>query len=112
MELHPPLREKHILDSAAESVGRVVEAQSEVGSKLDLAKFSRSMDALTDPKSPGSTMKKAGVALIAAPEPITGVAGVVLVASSVALRKNEPASLSSLAQETRKLLREIQSFRI
>jgi hypothetical protein len=57
-------------------------------------------------------MKKAGVALIAAPDPVTGVAGVALLASSFALKNKEPAKIADIAAETRKILREIQSFRI
>jgi hypothetical protein len=55
-------------------------------------------------------MKKAGVALIAAPDPVTGVAGVALVATSFAMKKNEPTNLENLAQETRKIIRELGSL--
>jgi hypothetical protein len=55
-------------------------------------------------------MRKAGIALIVTPEPITGVPGVALLASSFVMKRKEPASLGSLAQETRKVLREIQSL--
>ena len=57
-------------------------------------------------------MKKLGVALIAAPDPITAVPGIALVASSYVLKKKQPASLGSLALETRKLLRDIESLSI
>ena len=56
-------------------------------------------------------MRKAGIALIAAPDPVTTVAGAGLLASSYALKK-EPASLTNLAMETRKVLRDLQSFRV
>ena len=55
-------------------------------------------------------MRKAGMALILAPDPITGVPGVALLASSFVVKRKEPASLGSLAQETRKVLKEIQSL--
>jgi hypothetical protein len=55
-------------------------------------------------------MRKAGIALIVTPDPISGVPGVALLASSFVMKKREPASLESLAQETRKALREIQSL--
>jgi len=57
-------------------------------------------------------MRKLGVALVAAPDPITGVPGVALLASSVVMKRREPAGIAELAKETRKVLREIQSLRI
>lgn len=101
-----------MLRSTAESLTRISRAKSEVASGLDASGISRHVGRVTKPGSPGSAMKKAGVALIAAPEPLTGVAGVALVASSLVMKRNEPASLSSVARETRKILREMQSFRI
>lgn len=55
-------------------------------------------------------MKKVGVALIAAPDPITAVPGVALVASSYIMKKKQPTSLGDLAEETRKILRDIESI--
>lgn len=106
------MQEKRILKDAARSVRRRASVGAEVAAALDTRMVARHVERLTKPKSPGKTMKKAGVALIAAPDPVTGVAGVALVASSVALRKKDPASLGTIAQETRKILREIQSLRI
>ncbi|MDG6953844.1 MAG: hypothetical protein JRN33_02525 [Nitrososphaerota archaeon] len=104
--------EKELLRSTAQSLQRISRSKSEVASGLDSSAISRQVERVTKPGSPGAAMKKAGVALIAAPEPLTGVAGVALVASSFAIKGKEPASLASIAQETRKILREIQSFRI
>ena len=55
-------------------------------------------------------MKKVGIALIATPDPITGVIGVPLLASSFLMKKRQPASLGNLAEETQKILREIRSL--
>lgn len=106
------MQEKKIIRSTAESLTRIGKVQSEVTAKLDTTRVSRHVERLTKPKSPGSTMRKAGVALIAAPDPVTGVAGVALVASSLALKKSEPAKLANIVQETKKILKEMQSFRI
>jgi hypothetical protein len=106
------LEDRKIIHAAAESLTRRAELKSEVASSTDASSVSRHVRQLTKPNSPAKSMKKAGVALIAAPDPVTGVAGVALVASSLVLGKNEPASLANLAQETRKVLREIQSLRI
>lgn len=104
------MQEKKIVSSTVDSISRIVDAKSEVASKLNTEHVSRHVDGLTKPKSPSSTMKKAGIALIAAPDPITGVAGVALVATSFAMKKNEPTSLENLAHETRKILRDLQSL--
>ncbi len=55
-------------------------------------------------------MRKAGIALIATPDPITGFPGVALVVTSFVLKRNEPTNLGHLASETRKILRDIQSL--
>ncbi|MDG7013977.1 MAG: hypothetical protein JRN11_01060 [Nitrososphaerota archaeon] len=106
------MQDKKVLQTAAESLVRVAEAKSEVAKKTEASNLARHMEGLTKPKSPSSTMKKAGIALIAAPDPVTGVAGVALLASSFALKKKEPTKIADIATETRKILREIQSFRI
>ncbi|MDG6914083.1 MAG: hypothetical protein JRN44_01525 [Nitrososphaerota archaeon] len=106
------MQERKVLQSAAESLGRIAELKSEIVERADTSTLSRQVEGLTKPKSPSSSMKKAGVALIAAPEPVTGVAGVALLATSFALKNKEPAKIADIAEETRKMLREIQSFRI
>ena len=106
------MQEKRILRSATDSLSRIAETKTEVASRLDSASVARHVQNITKPNSPGATMKKAGVALIAAPDPITGVAGVALVASSFALTGKEPASLAHLAKEARKVLRDVESIRL
>ena len=106
------MQDKKVLQSAAESLVRVAETKSDVAGKTETSTLARHVEGLTKPKSPSSTMKKAGIALIAAPDPVTGVAGVALLASSFALKNKEPAKIADIATETRKILREIQSFRI
>ena len=106
------MQDKKALQTAAESLVRVAEAKSEVAKKTEASNLARHVEGLTKPKSPSSTMKKAGIALIAAPDPVTGVAGVALLASSFALKNKEPTKIADIATETRKILSEIQSFRI
>jgi hypothetical protein len=62
------------------------------------------------PNSISKTLRKAGIALILAPDPITAVPGAVMLGASFAARGREPLSPSSLCSETRKLLSEIGSF--
>jgi len=78
----------------------------------DARSVERKLRDVTKPPSLSGGMRKAGVALIAAPDPFTGIPGVALLASSIAVKKREPASLGTLAQETRKILRDIQSLKL
>ncbi len=55
-------------------------------------------------------MRKVGIALIAAPDPITAVPGVAMLAGSYALKGKNPATLQDLAQETRKILHDMDSL--
>lgn len=55
-------------------------------------------------------MRKVGIALIAAPDPITAVPGVAMLAGSYALKGKNPATLQDLAGETRKILRDLESL--
>jgi hypothetical protein len=62
------------------------------------------------PNSLSGTLRKAGVALILAPDPITAIPGAVMLGASFATRAREPLSPASLCNEARKLLSEIGSF--
>ena len=104
------MRPKSLVQSSALSVSRIAQTKAEAASAIDAATVTRKVETLTKPRSPGSVMKKLGIALIVAPDPITAVPGVALVASSYVLKKNEPASIAHLALETRKILRDVQSL--
>ncbi len=62
------------------------------------------------PNSISKTLRKAGVALMLSPDPITDVPGVIMLGASFATRGREPLTPSSVFSETRKLLSEIGSF--
>ena len=62
------------------------------------------------PNSLSRTLRKAGVALILAPDPITAVPGAVLLGASLATRGRQPLSPASVFEETRKLLDEMGSI--
>ncbi|MDA4120949.1 MAG: hypothetical protein OK404_00905 [Thaumarchaeota archaeon] len=106
------MQEKRLLRSTADSLSRRADSKAEVASATNPAPVLRKIRTLTKPGSPTSTMRKVGVALIAAPDPITGIPGVALVASSYLLKSKEPATLANLAQETRKVLRDLESIRL
>lgn len=62
------------------------------------------------PNSISRTLRKAGVALILAPDPITAVPGAMMLGASFATRGRDPLSPASVVDETRKLLAELDSF--
>ncbi|MBI3841307.1 MAG: hypothetical protein HY297_05095 [Thaumarchaeota archaeon] len=101
---------KKVLASSVESASRLARDKSAVGRNVTAATAQHHVDRLTKPGSLSGSMKKAGIALIATPDPFTGVPGVALLASSFVMKKKEPATLGNLAMETRKILREIQSL--
>lgn len=96
--------------SAVKSLQRTANDAKSVSASLDTSKTRSHIKQLVKPSSPTSTMKKVGIALIAAPEPITGAVGVPLVAAAYALKSKEPASLGTLAKETRRLIQDLESI--
>lgn len=84
----------------------------EVVKELNSRHVQDRLEQVVKPKSVSGGMRKLGIALIAAPDPITGIIGVPLVASSYAMKKREPVGLTHLAKETRKILHEMESLRI
>jgi hypothetical protein len=106
------LQEKKLLRTSTESLSRLAREKAEVSKSVDPSHVTRKVEALTKPKSMGGTMKKAGIALLATPDPFTGVPGAALLASSFVLKKKEPASLANLAAETRKVLRDLGSLSV
>lgn len=103
------MQAKKIVTTSAESVTRIVRDRVEVAGNMDAAPVIRKMESVTNPKSPRTTMRRAGIALIVAPDPLTTVAGVGLLATSTAMR-NDPSNLESLSRETRKIFRDLQSL--
>lgn len=105
-------RTRRLIGETVASASRRAEAKSEVARNVSSESVKRRLDNVTSPNSPSSTAKKVGIALIAAPDPLTGIPGVALLASAYALRKKDPANLGHLALETRKVLRDLQSFSV
>ena len=62
------------------------------------------------PNSLTKTLRKAGVALIITPDPITAVPGVVMLGASLVTKKREPLTPESVFEEADKILSEMDSF--
>ena len=79
---------------------------------MDPSRVTRRVGDVTRPPSVVGGMRKAGVLLIATPDPFTAVPGVALLASSAVAKRKEPASLETLAKETLKVIRDVESMRL
>ena len=61
------------------------------------------------PNSISMTLRRTGVALVLAPDPVTLVPGAVLLGASVAAKKREPLAVASVFNEVQRILAEIGS---
>ena len=105
------MKEKRIVRSVSDSITRLSDTKAQVASSVDSAPVAEHMRKLSNPSSPSRALRKAGIALIVAtPDPLTAVPGVALVATSYAVKRNDPTKLDDLALETKKILRDIQSL--
>ncbi len=103
---------RKVIASSTNSVSRLATQKAQVAKELDVAPVHDRLEQVLRPKSVAGGMKKLGIALVAAPDPISGVPGVALLASSYVLKRREPAALAQLANETRRIIREMESLRI
>jgi hypothetical protein len=104
------VQDKKIIRSATESASRLAGTRTEVAAGVDSGNAVRHIQTLTKPNSLSKTMRKVGVGLVAAPDPITTVAGAALITGSYMTKRKDPVGLTELAAETRKILRDMQSL--
>lgn len=64
---------------------------------------------MAKPNSLSGALRKTGVALIVAPDPISAVPGAVMLVASLAAKRREPIKPASVLEEARKLLDELGS---
>lgn len=102
-------REAALARSECESLRRISKDLVGVASSLGAEDASGSIRDLTHPPSMKKMMRTAGIALAAAPEPFTTVAGVALFAGSFAMR-GEPATLKSVTEELDRQVSELADF--
>ena len=94
--------------SRGESLMRISKDWVDVASSLESKKAARSFRDLNHPPAVKKAMRSAGIALAVAPEPVTTVAGVALVAGSLAM-KDEPATLRSMGKELESQISELST---
>jgi hypothetical protein len=81
-----------------------------VAGQLADAQTKEKLKQVVKPNSLTKTLRRTGMALIIAPDPITAVPGVVMLGASLATRKREPLTPASVFEETQKILSEMDSF--
>ena len=83
-----------------------VEAASVVADKAT----SKSIRLAVKPPKIASSLKKAGILFLLAPDPITAVPGLVMVGASYAAKRREAAGLEELVKETADVMRAMRDM--
>ena len=91
-------------------MARVLRERTTVAERLADVETRDGLKQVAKPNSISKTLRKAGIGLILAPEPLTAVPGAIILGASFATRRREPLSPASVFNETRKLLAEIGSY--
>jgi hypothetical protein len=96
-----------MISAKAESVTSILAQRSAVARSMGDAKTKDSLKQVVKPNSISKTLRRTGLALVLAPDPITAVPGAVLIGASIATRKRDALNAASVAEETRKILDEM-----
>ncbi|HUK74389.1 MAG TPA: hypothetical protein VLU99_01255 [Nitrososphaerales archaeon] len=89
---------------------RVMRDRAAVASGVGDGRTRERLKQVAKPNSVSRTLRRAGVALILAPDPITAVPGAMMLGASFAMRRREPLTPASVVEETRRLLAEMGSL--
>jgi len=81
-----------------------------VAARLADAQTKEKLKQVVKPNSLTRTLRRTGVALILAPDPITAVPGAVMLGASLVTRKREPLTPASVFEETQNILSEMDSY--
>jgi len=91
-------------------VTRVLRERATVAERLADSDTRDGLKQVARPNNISKMMRKAGIGLILAPDPISAVPGAIILGASFATRGREPLTPTSVFNETRKLLAEIGSY--
>jgi hypothetical protein len=73
-------------------------------------RVSKSVRLAVKPPKAASSLRKAGVVLVLAPDPVTAVPGVAMIGASYAIKKKEAAGLEELIEEARRVASDLESL--
>ncbi len=99
-----------LVKAQARSVNRVLEARKEGAVALGDRETKVRLRRVVKPASMSRGLRNAGVALVLAPDPVTAIPGTVMIGASVIMKRREAASLSSMMEETGKLMSEMRNL--
>lgn len=83
--------------------------RTELAERLGDKETRERMKDVVKPNSVSNVMRKAGVAMILAPDPVTAVPGALMLGASLATKRRDPMSPVSVYDEARRLIDEIGS---
>ena len=98
-----------LLKSSASSATRLLQERATLAGVFADPATRDALRRVARPNSLSRTLRKAGVALILAPDPVTAVPGAIMLGASLATRGKEPLRPASVYDEARKLLEEMGS---
>lgn len=101
-----------VAKSSAKSIVRIVRTRSEVSTALAKGGVQKGLEDVVRPRSLSSGMRKAGIALMLSPDPLTDIPGIALLASAYLIKKRDPSSIKTLMKEARRVIRDVESLRI
>lgn len=100
---------RRILRSSADSAVRVIGEREVAARSLGNAATRERLKDVARPNSISGTLRKTGVALILAPDPVTAVPGALMLGAALVTSRRRPLSPASLLEEARKLMEEMAS---
>lgn len=110
MALSDDRRRAELIKSRAKSAARIIDDRKSVAQSLASTRTRDSLKKVVKPNSISKTLRKAGVAMLLAPDPVTAVPGAVMLGASLATKKKEPLTPKSVYEEANKLLDEMGSL--
>ncbi|MEM3637169.1 MAG: hypothetical protein QXX17_04110 [Conexivisphaerales archaeon] len=101
------------LDELKRHVRRRADTYREVANAIDMTDAARDLKRTKGKGRLGKTLMKAGVALIAVPDPITDVPGIIMLAGGYVISKFwESPGINDLAKELRTTLEKLEEARL
>ena len=101
-----------VAKSSARSIVRIARARSEVSRALAQKDVQKGLENVVRPRSPSSGMRKVGIALMLAPDPLTDIPGIALLASAHLIKRRDPLSIERLMKEARRVIKDVESLSV
>lgn len=103
-------RRARVVHSSVDSAVRLAADRKRVAEGIGDKKTREALKQVKKPNSVSGALRKAGVALILAPDPVTAVPGAVMLGASLAAGRNKPLSSDSVYEEALRMIAELDSL--